>query len=59
MLIDIDKQAGTVLGQAQLKLELELGLCYTAFKICCIKLLKLTENGLVELVAGISICRFD
>ena len=35
------KQAGTVLGQAQLKLELELYL--TSFKICCIKLVKLVK----------------
>ena len=32
-------QAGTVLGQAQLKLELEL--CFTLFKICCIKPVRL------------------
>ena len=32
-------QAGTVLGQAQLKMELEL--YFTSFKICCIKLIKL------------------
>ena len=31
------KQAGTELGQAQLKLELEL--CFTSFKICCIYLI--------------------
>ena len=35
------KQAGTVLGQAQLKLELEL--YFTSFKICCIKLVKLVK----------------
>ena len=34
-----EKQAGTVLGQAQLKLELEL--YFTSFKICCIKLIQL------------------
>ena len=34
-------QAGTVLGQAQLKLELELYL--TSFKICCIELIKLVK----------------
>ena len=45
------KQAGTVLGQAQLKLELELH--FTSFTICCIKwitllkLLKLTEVTLL------------
>ena len=33
------KQAGTKLGQAQLKLELEL--YFTSFKICCIKLIQL------------------
>ena len=32
------KQAGAELGQAQLKLELELS--FTWFKICCIKLIK-------------------
>ena len=31
-------QAGNVLGQAQLKLELEL--YFTSFKICCIKLIQ-------------------
>ena len=36
-----DKQAGTVLGQAQLKLELEL--YFTSLKICCIKLIKLVK----------------
>ena len=35
------RQAGTVLGQAQLKLELEL--YFTSFKICCIKLIKLVK----------------
>ena len=35
------EQAGTVLGQAQLKLELEL--YFTSFKICCIKLIKLVK----------------
>ena len=35
------KQAGTVLGQAQLKLELEL--YFTSFKICCIELIKLVK----------------
>ena len=39
------KQAGTVLGQAQLKLELEL--CFTSFNICCIKLIKLVKLDLV------------
>ena len=45
----IQKQAGTVLGQAQLKLELELELklCFTSFKICCIKLIKLAKLDLV------------
>ena len=33
------RQAGTALGQAQLKLQLEL----TSFKICCIKLIILDE----------------
>ena len=37
------KQAGTVLGQGQLKLELEL--YFTSFKICCIKLVKLVKLG--------------
>ena len=35
------KQAVTVLGQAQLKLELEL--YFTSFKNCCIKLIKLVK----------------
>ena len=35
------KQAGTVLGQAQLKLELEIH--FTTFKICRIKLVKLVK----------------
>ena len=39
--INNHKQAGTVLGQAQLKLELEL--YFTSFKICCIKLIKLVK----------------
>ena len=34
-------QAGTVLGQAQLKLELELN--FTSLKICCIILIKLVK----------------
>ena len=37
------KQAGTVLDQAQLKLELEL--YFTSFKIFCIKLVKLVKLG--------------
>ena len=36
---NIREQAGTVLGQAQLKLELY----FTSFKICCIKLVKLDK----------------
>ena len=39
--INITKQAGTVLGQAQLKLELEI--YFTSFKICCIKLVKIVK----------------
>ena len=39
------KQAGTVLGQAQLKLEIELW--FTKFKICCIKLIQLVKLDLV------------
>ena len=35
------EQAGTVLGQAQLKLELKL--YFTSFKMCCIKLVKLIK----------------
>ena len=35
------KQAGAELGQAQLKLELEL--CFTSFEICCIKLVRLYQ----------------
>ena len=35
------QQAGTVLGQAQLKLELEL--YFTSLKIGCIKLIKLVK----------------
>ena len=35
------KQAGAELGQAQLKLELEL--FFTSFKICCMKLIKLVK----------------
>ena len=38
-------QDGTELSQAQLKLELEL--CFTSFKICCIKLIKLVKLDLV------------
>ena len=38
---NIKGQARTVLGQAQLKLELEL--YFPAFKICCIKLIKLVK----------------
>ena len=41
ILTDQKKQAGTVLGQAQLKLELEP--YFTSFKICCIKLIKLVK----------------
>ena len=33
------RQAGAEVGQAQLKLELEL--CFTSFEICCIKLVRL------------------
>ena len=40
-----EEQAGTVLGQAQLKLELELN--FTSFKICCIKLVKLVKLWLL------------
>ena len=36
-----NKQAGAELGQAQLKLELEL--CFTSFEICCIKLVGLYQ----------------
>ena len=42
---NLKKQAGTVLGQAQLKLELEL--YFTPFKICCIKLIKLVKLNLL------------
>ena len=35
------EQAGTVLGQAHLKLELEL--YFTSFNICCIKLIQLVK----------------
>ena len=37
----LKKQAGAELGQAQLKVELEL--CFTSFKICFIKLIKLVR----------------
>ena len=37
--VNIVKQAGAELGQAQLKLELEL--CFTSFEICCINLFRL------------------
>ena len=36
-----EEQAGAELGQAQLKLELEL--CFTSFEICCIKLVRLYQ----------------
>ena len=38
-----EKQAGAELGQAQLKLELELS--FTWFKICCIKLINKNTAG--------------
>ena len=38
-----NEQAGTELGQAQLKLELELS--FTWFKFCCIKLIDLNTTG--------------
>ena len=38
----IGKQAWTVLGQAQLKLELEL--YFTSFKICSMKLIQLVDQ---------------
>ena len=37
------KQAGTYLGQTQLKLELELG--FTKFKICCIEIINKDATG--------------
>ena len=37
----VQEQAGAVLGQAQLKLELEL--CFTSLKICFFKLIKLAK----------------
>ena len=37
------EQAGAELGQAQLKLELELS--FTWFKICCAKLIDKNSNG--------------
>ena len=37
------EQAGAELGQAQLKLELELS--FTWFKICCIKLINKNTTG--------------
>ena len=40
-----NKQAGTVLGQAQLKLELEL--YFTKFKICWIKLIQIVMLSLL------------
>ena len=39
----IIKQAGTELGQAQLKLELEL--IFTWSKFCCIKLIDINTTG--------------
>ena len=41
--IRILEQAGAELGQAQLKLELEI--YFTPFKICCMKLIKLVKLG--------------
>ena len=42
-LIENSKQAGTELGQAQLKLELELSFIW--FKSCCIKLIDINTTG--------------
>ena len=39
------QQAGTILGQAHLKLKLEL--CFTLLKISCVKLIELVKLNLV------------
>ena len=45
-LISLRKQAGAELGQAQLKLELELS--FTWFEICCIKLINKNTAGYID-----------
>ena len=42
----IEEQAGTELGQAQLKLELDLS--FTWSKFCCIKLIDINTTGFFD-----------